>query len=301
MIYTVTFNPSLDYVVNLENLNIGQTNRAQSNLLVAGGKGINVSMILNELGMESTAIAYVAGFTGQEIRRQVEDAGCNACFIELPEGNSRINVKIKEKKETEINAAGPKIDREHLEQLWNYLEELENGDILVLAGSVPTSLPNNIYADMLKRVAPKGVKVIVDASGSILHNLINLKPYLIKPNQDELHELFDVRVRTIDEARIYVKKLRDMGARNAIISLGEVGAVLAAEDGKIYSCMAPRGNAVNSVGAGDSMLAGFIAGMLADVGYEDALKLAVAAGSASAFSKTLATQKEIQELYESMK
>lgn len=301
MIYTVTFNPSLDYIVNVDNLAIGKTNRAQSDMILAGGKGINVSLILNELGMENTAIAFIAGFTGQEIKRRVEEAECNSYFIELEEGTSRINVKIKDRKETEINTSGPKIDREHIEQLWKILEDLGNGDILVLAGNIPASVSQNIYADIIKKMSPKGVKVIVDASGKILHNLLNLKPYLIKPNQDELYELFDVKVQTIEEARMYVKKLRDMGARNAIISLGEAGAVLAGEDGNVYSCVAPIGNAVNTVGAGDSMIAGFIAGMLAEVGCGDALKLAVAAGSASAFSKTLATQKEIQELYERLK
>lgn len=301
MIYTVTFNPSLDYIVNVNNLNIGATNRAQSDMILAGGKGINVSLILNTLGVSSTAVGYVAGFTGKEIIKRVEEAGCNSRFIELPDGLSRINIKIKDRKETEINAAGPKIEREYLEELWNILEEVEKDDMVVLAGNIPASIPQRIYADIIKKLAPKGIKVVVDASGTILQDVINLKPYLVKPNQDELYELFDVRVNTIDEAKIYVKKMREMGARNAMISLGEVGAVLAAEDGKIYSCMAPRGNAVNTVGAGDSMIAGFITGMLAQVGYEGALKLAVAAGSASAFSKTLATQREIQELYETLK
>lgn len=301
MIYTVTFNPSLDYIVNVNNLSIGSTNRAQSDMVLAGGKGINVSLILNTLGVDSTAVGFVAGFTGREIVKRVEEAGCSSRFIELSEGLSRINIKIKDRKETEINAAGPKIEKEYLEELWEILEEVETGDMIVLAGSIPASLPRQIYADILKRMTPKGVKVVVDASGTILHDLINLKPYLVKPNQDELHELFDVQVNTIEEAKNYAKKMRGMGARNAMISLGEVGAVLAAEDGMIYSCMAPRGSAVNTVGAGDSMIAGFITGMLAEVGYEDALKLAVAAGSASAFSKTLATQKEIQELYETLK
>lgn len=301
MIYTVTFNPSLDYIINVNNLNIGATNRAQSDMILAGGKGINVSMILNTLGVSNTAIGFVAGFTGKEIVRRVEDAGCSSRFIELPEGLSRINIKIKDRKETEINAAGPKIEKECLEELWGILDEAEAGDMIVLAGSIPASLPHHIYSDIMKKMTPKGIKVVADTSGAVLHDLINLKPYLVKPNQDELHELFDVRVSTIEEAKSYAKKMRAMGARNAMISLGEVGAVLAAEDGKIYSCMAPRGNAVNTVGAGDSMIAGFITGMLAEVGYEDSLKLAVAAGSASAFSSTLATQKEIQELYETLK
>lgn len=301
MIYTVTFNPSLDYILSVDNLAIGKTNRAQSDMIMAGGKGINVSLILNELGMDNTAIAFVAGFTGQEIKRRVEESECNCCFIELAEGTSRINVKIKDRKETEINTAGPKIERQHIEQLWSMLDNLDNGDILVLAGSIPASVSQSIYADIIKKMSPRGVKVIVDASGAIIHNLLNLKPYLIKPNQDELYELFDVRVQTIEEAKIYVKKLRDMGARNAIISLGESGAVLAGEDGNVYSAVAPIGNAVNTVGSGDSMIAGFITGMLAEVGCNDALKLAVAAGSASAFSKTLATKKEIQELYERLK
>lgn len=301
MVYTVTFNPSLDYVLNVDNLNIGATNRASSDNIFAGGKGINVSFVLNTLGVNTTAIGFVAGFTGREIVKRVEEKGCNSRFIELEEGLSRINVKLKERKETEINAQGPRIDGKYIEQLWSILEEVEEGDIVVLAGSVPSSIPRNIYANILKYMQKINVKVVVDADGSMLHDLINMHPYLVKPNQDELHALFDVRVNTIEEAKIYAKKLRDMGAVNAIISLGEVGAVLAADDGKIYSCMAPRGNAVNTVGSGDSMIAGFLTGILAEVGYENALKLAVAAGSASAFSNELATQKEIQELYERMK
>lgn len=301
MIYTVTLNPSLDYVVNVDNLNIGTVNRVNSETVLAGGKGINVSLILNALGVESTAAGFVAGFTGSEIVKSVEASGCTCRFIELPEGISRINVKIKDKKETEINAAGPKIEKEYMEELKNILEELEAGDILVLAGSIPASLSTKTYYDITKNMVSKGVKTVVDASGSILHDLINLKPYLVKPNQDELYELFDVRVNTLGEAQSYAKKIREMGARNAIISLGEVGAVLAAEDGRVYSCIAPRGSAVNSVGAGDSMIAGFIMGMLAEVGYEDSLKLAVAAGSATAFSESLATKDEIQQLYERLK
>lgn len=298
MIYTVTLNPSLDYVVNISSLNIGAINRAQSDTVLAGGKGINVSLILNSLGVENTAIGFVAGFTGREIVRRVEETGCACRFIELSEGMSRINVKIKDKKETEINAAGPKIEAEYMEELRNILEELEAGDFLILAGSIPVSLSRKVYYDITKKMVSKGVKTVVDASGSILHDLINLKPYLVKPNQDELYELFDVRVSTLGEAQTYAKKIREMGARNAMISLGEVGAVLAAEDGRVYSCVAPRGNAVNTVGAGDSMIAGFVTGMLAEVGYEDSLKLAVAAGSASAFSEKLATKDEIQQLYE---
>lgn len=301
MIYTVTLNPSLDYVVNVDKLNIGAVNRVNSDAVLAGGKGINVSLILNALGVLSTAVGFVAGFTGREIVKRVEEAGCTCRFIELAEGLSRINIKIKERKETEINAAGPKIEREYFEELRTILEELEAGDILVLAGSIPASLSRKTYYDITKNMVSKGVKTVVDASGSILHDLINLKPYLVKPNQDELYELFDVRVSTLGEAQSYAKKIREMGARNAIISLGEVGAVLAAEDGKVYSCVAPRGSAVNTVGAGDSMIAGFITGMLAEVGYEDSLKLAVAAGSASAFSECLATKDEIQQLYERLK
>ncbi len=301
MVYTVTFNPSLDYVVNVENLNIGATNRAVSDTILAGGKGINVSFILNTLGVSNTAIGFVAGFTGQEIVRKVKEKGCDSRFIELPEGQSRINVKIKDRKETEINAQGPKIEKEYIDELWNILEEVEEDDIVVLSGSIPASIPQNIYSDIIKYLTKKKIKTVVDTDGRMLHNLINLHPYLVKPNQDELYALFDVRVHTIEEAKVYAKRLRDMGAVNAIISLGEVGAVLASEDGKIYTCMAPRGNAVNTVGAGDSMVAGFLTGMLAELGYDKALKLAVAAGTASAFSTELATQKEIQEIYERIK
>lgn len=300
MIYTITFNPSLDYLMQVDHFTVGEVNKTRSDDMQAGGKGLNVSRILNELGVQSVAITFLAGFVGQEIERQMNKTDVDCHYIYLKEGNSRINVKIQEKKETQINAAGPKIDAEAMEEFWDILEEVQAGDMVILAGSIPQSVSRNIYKDITRKMIEKGAKVVVDASGSILHDIINLKPYLLKPNQDELYELFDVRVNTIEEARNYAKKLHEMGACNAIISLGEAGAVLAAEDGKIYSCSAPRGSLVNSIGAGDSMIAGFLTGMLAEVGYEDALKLAVASGSATTFSKSLATKKEIQELYESM-
>lgn len=300
MIYTVTFNPSIDYVVDTENFAMGKVNRAKSDNILAGGKGINVSIVLNNLGIKSTVLGFIAGFTGLEIERRVKAAGCGTDFIMLDSGNSRINIKIKDKKETDINAIGPKVDKEHIEKFWEQIEALESGDMLILAGSIPASVPSQIYRDIMKRVANKNIKVVVDAQGMVLHDILNLHPYVVKPNQTELYELFDVKVTTIGEAIPYAKKIRDMGAKNAIISLGEVGAVLAAEDGKVYTCIAPRGNAVNTVGAGDSMIAGFLTGMMAEIGCENALKLGVAAGSASAFSKELGTKKEIQEVYETL-
>ena len=305
MIYTVTFNPALDYVVRAEKIRFGETNRAASEQLLAGGKGINVSAVLKNLGTESVALGFTAGFTGAEIRRMTEAQGCRCDFIELPEGFSRINVKLKSEGETEINGIGPDIPEESLRKLFEKLDRLSEGDYLVLAGSIPKSLPDTIYRDIMTRLSGRGIGFVADASGVLLMNVLELKPFLIKPNHIELGELFGVDISGDKEkAAFYACELRKKGAENVLVSMAESGAVLAASDGRVYSCEAPRGRAVNSVGAGDSMVAGFLAGWCGNCdgrsgegSFEEALKMGAAAGSASAFSEFLAKKEDVERLY----
>lgn len=295
MIYTVTFNPALDYSTVVENLMPGLTNRSTCEGITFGGKGLNVSTVLNNLGIENIALGFIAGFTGGEIKRLFEQSGGKGEFIALNVGLSRINVKIKGSTETEINASGPVIDDEALDALIKRLDLLECGDTLVLAGSIPSSVPKSVYADITKRISPKGVRVIVDATGELLVNTLSYKPYLIKPNNHELGEIFDVEIKTREQAAVYAKRLREMGAENVLVSMGAGGAVLAANNGEVLIAEAPCGTAVNSVGAGDSMVAGFIAGIShGDIGY--AFRLGIAAGSATAFSSELATKDEVYKL-----
>ena len=298
MIYTVTFNPALDYVVRADKIEMGGTNRAASEQLLAGGKGINVSAVLKNLGTESVALGFTAGFTGTEIRRMAEAQGCKCDFIELPEGISRINVKLKSEEETEINGTGPDIPEESLNELFRKLDKLSEGDYLVLAGSIPKSLPDTIYMDIMKRLSGKGVRFVVDATGELLMNVLELKPFLIKPNHIELGELFGADISgNKEKAAFYAEELRKKGAENVLVSMAEHGAVLAASDGNVYSCQAPKGRAVNSVGAGDSMVAGFLSGWTKNGSFTEALKTGAAAGSASAFSEFLAEKDDVERLY----
>ncbi len=296
MIYTVTFNPSLDYIINVENLKMGETNRSSSEMILSGGKGINVSTVLKNLGFENVALGFIAGFTGKEIEKGAKEFGINTDFIELREGLSRINVKIKADKETEINCTGPSISPDELEMLYNKLRELKDGDILVLAGSVPPSLPQDIYEKIMEMLQNKGIKIVVDATKDLLLNVLKYNPFVIKPNNHELGEMFGVVLKTEEEIIEYAKKLQDMGARNVLISRAGDGAIMITENGEIYKSAAPKGTVVNSVGAGDSMVAGFIAGYLNNGSYEEAFKTGVATGSASAFSKYLATKEEVLEI-----
>ena len=291
MIYTVTFNPSLDYIINVENLKMGETNRSSSEMILSGGKGINVSTVLKNLGFENVALGFIAGFTGKEIENGAKEFGINTDFIELREGLSRINVKIKADKETEINCTGPSISADELEMLYSKLRELKEGDILVLAGSVPPSLPQDIYEKIMEMI-----KIAVDATKDLLLNVLKYNPFVIKPNNHELGEMFGVVLKTEEEIIEYAKKLQDMGARNVLISRAGDGAIMITENGEIYKSAAPKGTVVNSVGAGDSMVAGFIAGYLNNGSYEEAFKTGVATGSASAFSKYLATKEEVLEI-----
>ena len=294
MVYTVTFNPAIDYVIQLDELKNGKINRAASEQMFCGGKGINVSIVLNELGVKSKALGFIAGFTGKAIEAGVRSSGVETDFTELPEGFSRINVKIRPN-ETEINGNGPGIPAEALEQLFEKLGALTEGDTLVLAGSIPKSLPDDIYEKILARLSGKGIRTVVDASGKLLLNVLKYEPFLVKPNNIELGEMFGTELKTADEIVHYAGKLKEMGAANVLVSMGYDGAVLLDENGELHKCGACKGTVKNSVGAGDSMVAGFIAG-LRDGGYEYALKLGTAAGGATAFSDGLAKRGDILEL-----
>lgn len=297
MIYTVTFNPSLDYIVSVDDFKLGLTNRTSSELLLPGGKGINVSTILTNLGIESTALGFVAGFTGDEIIRKVEEIGVRSDFIRIEDGISRINVKLKSIDGTEINGMGPDISQEKTEELMKKLDVLIPGDVLVLAGSIPVSMPDDIYSRILERLEGKGVTFVVDATGELLLNVLKYHPFLIKPNNHELGDIFGVKLKTREEVVPYGRKLQEMGAKNVLISMAGEGAVLVAEDGSVYETPAPKGVLVNAVGSGDSMVAGFTAGWMEKKDYRHAFYMGVASGSASAFSEYLATKDEIMELY----
>ena len=298
MIYTVTFNPSLDYIVSVNDFQLGLTNRTDSELILPGGKGINVSTILMNLGIGSPAFGFAAGFTGEEIIREVEAMGIRSDFIKIDSGISRINLKLKNIDGTEINGSGPEISEEKIEELLRKLDILGEGDILVLAGSIPASMPADMYSTIMERLQHKNVTFIVDATKDLLINVLKYKPFLIKPNNHELGELFDVKLTTREEVIPYGKKLQKQGARNVLISMAGEGAVLVAEDGSVYEAPAPKGTLVNAVGAGDSMVAGFTAGWIEKKDYRHAFYMGVCTGSASAFSEYLATKEEIMDLYE---
>lgn len=296
MIYTVTFNPALDYVMVLDKFGLGDVNRTKEEFINPGGKGINVSMMLKELGTDSTALGYVAGFTGREFLKKLEERGIKNDFVTLKEGMTRINVKIKADVESEINATGPLITQDDIDLLLNKLEDLENEDILVLAGSVPASMNDNIYEKIMKKVKDKGIKVVVDATKDLLLNVLKYSPFLIKPNHHELAELFSVKIESDSDIVRYANKLREMGARNVLISMAKDGAILVDERGVVHKSSSPKGKVINSVGAGDSMVAGFICGYERYKDYEKALKLGIAAGSASAFSEGIAQREKVESL-----
>lgn len=297
MIYTVTFNPSLDYIVSVNHFRTGLTNRTDSELILPGGKGINVSVVLGNLGIESTALGFTAGFTGREIRRAVEAYGVKADFIELPSGLSRINVKLKSIEGTEINGRGPDITGDDIECLMEKLRRLREGDVLVLAGSIPSSVPDTIYQKMMRELSGRNILIVVDAEKELLANVLADRPFLIKPNHHELGELLKTRLTTREEVIPCALELKRRGARNVLVSMAGEGAVLAADDGRIYQAPAPEGKLVNAVGAGDSMVAGFLAGWLEKRDYEHAFYMGLAAGSASAYSDYLAGKKEIKAFY----
>ena len=296
MIYTVTFNPSLDYIVSVKDFRPGMTNRTSSELMLAGGKGINVSIVLGNLGIKSTALGFIAGFTGDEIVRRLHNGGINSEFIKINDGISRINIKLKSIDGTEINGQGPHIDSSHIEQLMNRLRRLESGDVLVLAGSIPAGISDNIYKDIMDMLKDKGVQIVVDATSRLLTNVLEYNPFFIKPNQHELGDIFNVTLNTQEEVIPYALKLKKMGAVNVCVSMGGKGAILVADDGNVYKAKAPEGILKNSVGAGDSLVAGFLSGWIEKKDYEYAFRKGVATGSASAFSERLATNGEVNGL-----
>ncbi len=257
MIYTVTFNPSLDYIVSVEDFKLGITNRTSSELMLPGGKGINVSTVLGNLGIENTALGFAAGFTGEEIIRQVEHMGIRSDFIMVPDGISRINLKLKSIDGTEINGCGPEISEAAVAELMEKLEVLGEEDVLVLAGSIPSSMPDDIYRRILKRLQGRGVTAVVDATKDLLLNVLEYRPFLVKPNNHELGEIFQVELWDRKSVVSYARKLQEMGAQNVLVSMAGEGAVLAAQDGTVYETPAPEGTLVNGVGAGDSMVADF--------------------------------------------
>ena len=300
MIYTVTLNPSLDYIVSMDDFKLGRTNRTTKEMMLPGGKGLNVSTVLYNLGIENTALGFTAGFVGEEIKRLAAKTGYHCEFIDVKNGVSRINVKFKDFDGTEINGMGPAIDEEALEKLWEKLKQLKEGDTLVLAGSVPLGMPKDIYSEILKNLSGQKIRFVVDAAKELLLNALPYQPFLIKPNNHELGEIFGVEIKNKDEAVPYAKKLQEMGARNVLVSMAGEGAVLVDEFSKVYKLDAPKGVLVNAVGAGDSMVAGFLAGWEEQPDYAHAFRMAVAAGSASAFSEFLAAGEEINILYNSI-
>ena len=300
MIYTVTFNPSLDYIVSVKDFQLGMTNRTDSELLLPGGKGINVSTVLMNLGIENTALGFTAGFTGDEIRRKVEEIGVKADFIQIEKGVSRINLKLKSIDGTEINGQGPDIGKEKVEELLRRLDGLSEGNVLVLAGSIPASMPDDIYRDIMKRLTGRGIMIVVDATRDLLVNVLEYHPFLIKPNNHELGEIFGTEIKTREEVPPYARKLQEMGACNVLVSMAGQGAVLAAADGSCHMAPAPKGRLVNAVGAGDSMVAGFLAGWMEKKDYVHAFHMGIAAGSASAFSEYLAKREEIEAVYQTI-
>lgn len=300
MIYTVTFNPALDYVIRMESLKLGTVNRSSAEAVYYGGKGINVSTVLKNIGVDSVALGFVAGFTGKEIEEGVKNMGVATDFIKLPEGMSRINVKIKAEQETEINGQGPAISMEKVEKLFEKLDRLEKGDCLVLAGTIPASLPSDIYEQIMDRLKDKEIRIVVDATKDLLLNVLKYHPFLIKPNNHELGEMFGVVLKTDEEIVEYAKKLQERGARNVLTSMAGDGAILLTETKEVYKMGVPKGTVVNSVGAGDSMVAGFVASYFKEHDYLKALKFGTATGSATAFSEGLATMDKVEELLKTL-
>ena len=299
MVYTVTFNPAIDYVIHTGEVKLGATNRSEGEEMYFGGKGINVSIVLRELGIDSKALGFTAGFTGEAIEKGLADMGIDTDFVRLEKGNSRINVKIKSIEETELNGQGPDIGDKAIAALFEKLDCLVDGDSLILAGSIPASLPSDIYERILERLSGKNIRVVVDATKDLLLNVLKYKPFLIKPNNHELGEMFGMELKADEEIEKYARRLQDMGAVNVLISMAGDGAMLIDEFGKTHRCGVCKGTVKNSVGAGDSMVAGFLAGSM-NGDYEYALKLGTAAGGATAFSDGLATKEKISELMETL-
>lgn len=299
MIYTVTFNPSLDYVVDVRSFQTGVVNRTTGEKIFPGGKGINVSIVLKNLGFETTALGFTAGFTGEKIQSMLSEEGVHTDFIPVKEGMSRINVKLRSDEESEINGQGPVISKEDISQLYQQLDQLTSEDVLVLAGSIPDVMPGSIYMDIMRHLQDKDLKIAVDATKDLLMNVLEYHPFVIKPNNHELGEIFGVELTDKKDVIPYAKKLQEKGARNVLVSMAGEGAVLIAEDGSVFEAAAPKGELKNSVGAGDSMVAGFLAGYLKTKSYQEAFKMGISTGSASAFSENLATKAEVEAILNS--
>lgn len=300
MIYTATFNPSLDYIVQMDTFTAGTVNRTKHERIFAGGKGINVSIVLHNLGVDSIMLGFIAGFTGNEIERQVKSFGCKTDFIHLADGLSRINVKLKANVESEINGQGPIIDEISLKSFFAKLDKIQDGDLLVLAGSIPNTLPSDIYEKIMEHLAGKSIKIVVDATCDLLLNVLKYKPFLIKPNHHELGEIFNTILKSDEEIISCAKQLQAKGAQNVLVSMAGDGAILLTSNGQIHKSKVPKGTVKNSVGAGDSMVAGFLAGLLKTNTIEKTFKMSVATGSASAFSEELATEAEVAKLLQQL-
>lgn len=296
MIYTVTLNPSIDYIVHLDRLDTGITNRTTSEEYYCGGKGINVSCVLAELDLESTVFGFIAGFTGDAIEKGIRNDKIVTDFIRLKNRNSRINIKIKADEETEINCQGPYINSNELERLLNKIDRITSGDTIVIAGNIPNTMPDDVYEKILERIKDKDVRIIVDATKALLLNSLKYKPFLIKPNRQELSEIFEAEIKSEDDIKKYAKKLQAMGAKNVLISLGQDGAMLIDEFGNRHKAGVIKEKVINTVGSGDSMVAGFIAGYEKTEDYQYALKLGSVCGNATAFLSGLATKEKINEL-----
>ena len=296
MIYTITFNPALDYISQVENFEIGKINRTQTEKILPGGKGLNVSIVLKNLGIESTALGFVAGFTGEELKTDIEQRGIKTDFVKVEKGLTRINVKISSKEETALNGNGPEVTEENTEQLLKKIDNIKSDDTVILAGNIPKCINNNIYEIICKKLEQNKVRFIVDATKELLMNVLKYKPFLIKPNREELEETFKEKIETKEEIVEHAKRLQEIGAQNVLISLGGEGAILVTTENKEYFLNAPKGKVLNTVGAGDSMVAGFVAGYEKSGDYEYAFKVGIATGSASAFSMNLATAEEVANL-----
>ena len=296
MIFTVTFNPSLDYIVRVDEMRLGTINRTNYEQLLPGGKGINVSIILGNFGHPSRALGFSAGVTGVALEKLLADAGVDADLVHVKEGFTRINAKVKAVEETELNGQGPRIAPEDVDALFSKLDVLGQDDTLVISGSVPNTLPSDMYEQVMERLAGRGVRIVVDAERDLLTRVLPYRPFLVKPNNHELGDIFGVTLKTRDEVVPYARRMQEMGAQNVLVSMAGEGGVLVAADGQVYQSPAAKGTVVNSVGAGDSCVAGFLAGLMETGSYQTAFRMGLAAGSASAFSDHLATRPEVEDL-----
>ena len=296
MIFTVTFNPSLDYIVRVDEMRLGTINRTNYEQLLPGGKGINVSIVLGNLGHPSRALGFSAGVTGVALEKLLADTGVDADLVHVKAGFTRINAKVKAVEETEINGQGPRIAPEDVDALFSKLDVLGQDDTLVISGSVPNTLPSDMYEQVMERLAGRGVRIVVDAEHDLLTRVLPYRPFLVKPNNHELGDIFGVTLKTRDEVVPYARRMQEMGAQNVLVSMAGEGGVLVAADGQVYQSPAAKGTVVNSVGAGDSCVAGFLAGLMETGSYQTAFRMGLAAGSASAFSDHLATRPEVEDL-----